>query len=552
MNRAVTRAVTAARSSRRPRSLPCLLALAALVAGVLIGVGSSPALAEQGSSIKIPANFVYIGSSSTGRCLWGVGVEFPTVPGATSYSIDYFDGYYGHEYDTGATAPVAKQAGMTPGMNYLGITGGGGPAPCVSDVTQGGRFTKPVKAWANFPGKAPETGAIEGMIANSDGNPVQGALVTAYGPTHATAVSGPGGIYYMTVDAGNYRVIPDDPSVKKSAFSPTDISVGVPKQGSATANFKLDSGMQLVMDLSATTVPATGFAIVKGTITTTQYGKPDPGVTVQLSVDPTNPPAALLSDPKVALCGTTGRIWPAGTIDDLSGKPVDIVTDADGSYQFSLTVGTVPGSWPLDAWAENADGSLSSDVSNASDTKTLTVTPVTPKTALSSFITELDSMKSTSIAAQLSSSAGSLAGLLSSLAAKGLTNGFQFSGLTFSVGAAPDGTNVVIAPAGSPFKIGADGGLLRSSSLLDDLIIDPQEWTGHGLPSTITQAASLQYVMQNGLLSDVPTVGQWEGGNSGLKGWSLKPNKLSDSQNNLEWFGWAYAPPSGSAPGYCS
>jgi len=115
-------------------------------------------------------------------------------------------------------------------MNYLGITGGGGPAPCdAGDASEGGRFTKPIKAWAHFPGKAPTTGVIEGVITDEDGNPFAGAIVTASGPKGATAVSGPGGLYYMTVDAGSYRVVPEDTSVKKSTATPTDRTVSVPR-----------------------------------------------------------------------------------------------------------------------------------------------------------------------------------------------------------------------------------------------------------------------------------------------------------------------------------
>jgi hypothetical protein len=529
------------------RSCTARLCAALLLAITLCAASTAAASAKSPTSLKIPGNFVYVSHVADERCYWGVGVEYPSIPKAVSYTIKYFDGYYNAEETGSQTVPVPGTKGMTPGMNYFGITGGGGPEPCVADVSQGGRFVKTPEVFANFAKKAPNTGAIEGVVTNKDGNPVEGAKITAYGPSHASAESGPGGIYYMEVDkAGSYKVVPDDASVKKSSFDPVYQDVSVPKDGDATANFKLNSSVQVSINLSSTSVAASGYAVVTGTVKTTLNGQPDPGINLKLSVDPTDAKAALTTAPKVAICGPSGRIWPQGAITALTGKDVTVTTDQTGTYQFSLTVGTAPGQWNLDAWAYNEDGTLSTDVGDASETKTLDVTPVTPDTKLSSFVTELDSLKSTSIASQLTTNPGGLAGLLSTL-----KQGVQFGGLTFSVGQGTDGQNVIIAPATSQFVIGSDGKIQRSSSLLNDLVIDPQEWTGAGLPASVTNAASLQSVMQSGLLSDVPSVNAWESGGSGNPGWKLASNTLTDPSASLNYFGWAY-PPSTSVPGYCN
>jgi hypothetical protein len=87
--------------------------------------------------------------------------------------------------------------------------------------------------------------------------------------------------------------------------------------------------------------------------------------------------------------------------------------------------------------------------------------------------------------------------------------------------------------------------------MLNSLIVDPQEWTGHGLPSTVTNATSLNYVVQNGFLKDIPTVADWESGSSGHLGWSLKAQTLNDATNSLSWWGWAYPPPATWPSGYC-
>ena len=522
-------------------------------ASVCVGLTALPAAASsQPGSVKIPGNFVFVQTPSPDRCLWGVGVEFPAVEGAISYTVDYWDGYYGAMETGGLDVPATGQPSDMPrGLLYAGITGGGGPLPCVADPTEGGRFDKPPTVWANFPAKAPDVSAITGYVTNKDGNPVSGATLTAYGPTHATAESGPGGLYYMRVDPGHYRVVPDDPSVKKSPFSPAYTDVEAPKEGQALADFKIDTGLQLTVDLSATTVPADGLSVIKGILNTTQNGKADPGITVQLSVDPTNPGAALTTAPKVAVCGTSGRIWPSGEVTDLEAKEVDVVTDASGQYKFSLTVGTVPGSWSLDAWAENDDGTLSTDVTNASQTSTLTVQPVAPKTLLSEFLTELDALKSTPYSSQVqATNPAAMATFLSGLESKGVTSGLRFGGLSFSVASGTDGQVLLVSPSQSQIRIGSDGEVLRSSSLMNDLVIDPQEWTGKGLPASISNGSSLQYVVQSGLLHDIPTVAQWESGAGGLPGWTLKPNKLTDPSASLQYFGWAYSPPGAWPVGY--
>ena len=535
------------------RRLRSVLVLSVVAAGVCV-MSAAPAPASMASaaspsSVKIPANFAYVDSVKAGRCYWGIGVEFPTVPKAISYTIDYYDALYHAWEATGTGVPIPVSDDLGHGMNYLGITGGGGPAPCdAGDASEGGRFTKPIKAWAHFPGKAPTTGVIEGVITDEDGNPFAGAIVTASGPKGATAVSGPGGLYYMTVDAGSYRVVPEDTSVKKSTATPTDRTVSVPKGGSAEADFKINSGLQVTMDLSTTTAPASGFAIVKGAITTTRYGKPAPGVTVQLDVDQTDPGAALTTAPKVAVCGAGGRIWPEGNLTDLDGKAVNVVTDATGRYDFTLTVGTVPGSWSLDAWAFTPEGKLDTNL-DATDTKVLTVSSVTPTTLLGNFLTSLENLKGQPYASQLNPQ--NPVNFSYTLAAWAATeSSLNFSGLSFSVGSGADGQDVVIAPATTQFDITSKGELKRSSSLDNSLIVDPQEWTGNALPKSIADL-SLNTAMQGGGVHYLPTVGQWVSGAHGIKGWSLKPQTLSIAFTTLAWWGWAYPPPGTDPSGYC-
>lgn len=494
--------------------------------------------------IKIPANFAYVSHVQDDRCYWGIGVEYPSVPKATSYTIDYYDGLYQQWEATGASVPLSAADKIGHGMNWAGITGGGGPAPCGSgDATEGGRFTKPIKAWANFPGKAPTTGAIEGIVTDEDGNPFDGATINASGPTPASAVSGPGGLYYMTVDAGSYHVVPEDPSVKKSSITPADATVSVTEGGSSTADFKINSGLQVTIDLSDTTVPASGFAIVKGTITTTRYGKPAPLVTVQLEVDQTNPGAALTTAPKVAICGPTGRIWPEGNLTDLDGAPVKVSTDATGKYAFTLTVGTVPGTWSLNAWGLNPDGSYDTNI-DATDDKSLTVSPVPAPTALKDFLTELKALHGSKESSELNPQTP--VDFSNTMATFATDRPLHLGGLIFSVGAGADGQDVVIAPDTTQFSIASNGNVKRSATVDDSVIVDPQEW--HSLTGT-----SLNAEMQNGTLNFIPTVGEWASGKAVDPYWSMKPQTLSIAFPALAWWGWANPPlPGATIPtGYC-
>jgi hypothetical protein len=528
-----------------------------LIATTLVTVGVTSSARASGP-LKIPGNFVYLGKVVQERCLWGIGVEFPSVPGAISYSVSYYDGYYRAQEFGSVPVPVptSDRAGS---LNYFGITGGGGPAPCGSDPTENGRFTKPPKVYANFPNKTPDKGAISGMVVDKDGDPVGGVTVRAFGPTHASTVSGPGGLYYMTVDKGSYRVVADATGIKGTSVSPSARSVSVVPLSTASADFLVDAGIAVSLSFSQYSVPATGTEIVQAQLKTTLFGKPAPGTNVELTVDPSDVASSLTTAPKVNVCGPSGRIWPTGSnITDLTDYPVTVTTDASGVYDFSLTVGTRPGSWVLDAWAKNAIGGLSPDLVDASDTKTLVVTAPTNVLALSDFLNELNNVKTTNLSSPSAlldpQNPGNFRQQLLTLAA-GSTPGLNFGGLTFSVGTGADGYNVVIASDTTRFIIDSSGEVRATGPVLSSLIIDPGEWTGKSLASLTARlgnVASLDTVAQEGALPDIPNVSQWLHG-AGLPSWQLTAQKgLNIANNTLTDFGWAYAPPGAWPKGYCN
>jgi hypothetical protein len=494
--------------------------------------------------MRIPANFVAVSSVTDGRCNWGVGIEFPTVPKATGYSFQYWDGYWGATEGGSATAPVARTAGMTRGMNYFGVTGGSGPAPCgANDPTEGGRFDKGAKAWVTFAHK-PKDGFIDGTITDRDDSgsgkhkkadsPVEGVEVKAYdGHRHDTAISGPGGIYFMTVKAGRYRVVPDDTSVKKSSFTPTYAAVRVDKNTKTTADFRMKAGLKVVLDVSASSVAADGMHVVHATLKTEKYGKPAPNESVALTIEPSDESSALTTAPKVAVCDSTGRVWPTSSMSDTTNVPLTVTTGAGGVDHFTLAVGTVPGRWSLEAWGKNEDGELSSDAAAASDTKTIAVDALKPTTALSDLTTELKAAR-----AQVSFSSAdpaNLASTLSGIAAAGHT-GVQLGGLVFSVANSPHGTVLVASAATDAPRIASDGTVRDTGAATSDLVLDPAEWN-----SIQNGGLSLLQALQGGDVNDLPTLHQWETGAT-VTGWTPASGMTASvpNQSAFQQFGWSY------------
>ena len=124
-----------------------------------------------------------------------------------------------------------------------------------------------------------------------------------------------------------------------------------------------------------------------------------------------------------------------------------MTTDPKGVFDFSLTVGTRPGSWDLDAWAKNQRRKTLLQREQASQTKTLALTAASSPLTLSQFATEIDALPSTNLISTYNEgSPPSLQALLASLFAD-TSSGVHFGGLTYSMGIGSGGVNLVIAPA---------------------------------------------------------------------------------------------------------
>jgi hypothetical protein len=299
--------------------------------------------------------------------------------------------------------------------------------------------------------------------------------------------------------------------------------------------------VELELHLDKASVPADGLHVVNGTITTTEFGKPLPNVAVQFEVMPgETSEQAVTSGPRAALCNAGSRLWPTGTLADPDGTPVTVTTDSTGHYSLAITVGTTPGVWHLDAWAKNADGTLSTDTSGASDTRSVSFSSP-GKATPSDFVTEFDLLaKSTTAVQQISGSSNTIVNTLAQTTATA-AGGNRLGGLAYGLVNGVDGQSVLVFPASKPPVVNAQGALPPAfTANADGLVIDPAEWTGAGLPATVTNAASLQSVLAGGLLPRVPTLADFDAAKP-VVGWKLvKNNTVTVFSQSFEYLGWGY------------
>ena len=446
-----------------------------------------------------------------------------------------------HGCGTDATTCEFKASGPTNGYAVLCINGGN---------VQGG--------WTScdyYGVPANDVGIIDGYVKDKDGGAVPGTVVTAYGHPGANTTTGADGFYAMQVKAGNYRILPSGGPHGKSApvYSPKLNSTTIANGTTGTADFTLLAGIELQLHFAKSAVPADGLQVVDGTITTTEFGKPLANVPVQLEVMPGETAVkAVTSGPLAAVCNAGSRLWPTGTLASPDGFPVSVTTDATGHYSLAITVGTTPGIWRLDAWAKNPDGSLSSDVTAASDTQSITFDKLPGPTAMpSDFVTEFNTAakpKTTGLY-QISGNSNTIVNTLAQTTATQAIS-TKLGGLAYALVNAPDDQSVLVFLASKPPVIDAKGALPPAfAANADDLVIDPAEWTGAGLPASVSSGASLQSVLDGGLLPRVPTLSEFDAATA-VVGWkTVSHNQVTIFSTSFEYLGWGY--PGIAAAGAC-
>ena len=387
---------------------------------------------------------------------------------------------------------------------------------------------------------------ISGYVLDKDQQGVQGGTVSANGAGGGSSpVDGTTGFYAINVKAGQYSVAPSGgPSgITPPRFDPESLSLSVEAGAAARADFTLNGGLKVTLTFSQTSVKADGLTVVKGEIVTTEFGKPDGNVTVSLRPKPSDTgEAAVTSGARATICSSTGtRIWPTGTLASPLGPPVDVVTDANGVYDFTMTVGTVPGTFPLNAWAKNAAGDLiTTDLKDTSPDQMLTVTPPGNWT-VGQFLSELAGLKTDAAASQvLAAMTNDAAGITQSLSQlSGPAS--KLGGLAYSpVSGTSGGGAVLVYQDTSPPQVDATGQVTAGDGTL---VLSPGQWVGTKLiPLTV-----LNTVIQKGLLNAAPTFPQWASG-AAVPGWNLTANKAYYWTSSFQYNGWPY--PS-TAPGAC-
>jgi hypothetical protein len=248
-------------------SLRNRLACLAVVLIAVPGLGAAASVASDEPTMKpVGAALVYQ-QWKDDNCHWTIGVVFGNAPGAESYLISYWDGYY-RQVTTQSVPAKDVDAGILPpqrkfipkGKHYVSATGGnGGGADCKlddnPDPTEGGRFSKGAKAFAVFPaGKKARrvhiSGTVEEISCSEAGcthKGLDGVSVSAAGAAGGSATTGDGGHYSIEVKQGLYRVTP---SLSGREFEPVSSEVTAGKSG-ASASFVTCAATRTTQSASA-------------------------------------------------------------------------------------------------------------------------------------------------------------------------------------------------------------------------------------------------------------------------------------------------------------
>ena len=330
----------------------------------------------------------------------------------------------------------------------------------------------PATLWAIWNSGKTGAATISGYVRDREAQGVSGVTIDAYGTgggsrgQRGSAVSGGAGFYTMEVAAGSYKVIPSGFLIgkKQPRYEPASRGLTLEAGDRASAGFTLQGGLQVTLTLSSGKVLADGSTVVAGDVATTQYGKPMPNVTVSLRPKPdATPTNAVTRGARATICAPNGlRIWPTGTLATPVGSPVDITTDGTGHYKLTMTVGTVPGTFPLSVWARDKAGKLiTTDLADTSDEGSLTIaSPGNLK--VGQFISELALLKgdhaASALLASMTNDAANITQTLSELS----RGNAMLGGLAYSLVNGAGGTAVLIHDGTRPPGVSATGKVIAA------------------------------------------------------------------------------------------
>jgi len=204
------------------------------------------------------------------------------------------------------------------------------------------------------------TAVIEGTVSDRSHDPVAGARVAIAGPGGGSATTGPDGFYALAVKPGTYKLSAGGgPAGKNLAYDPKSAIRTVTAGEISDADFLTGGAADsLAIAMSQASVTDAGTAVVGITITDTAAdGKPVVGETVTIE-----PPLEVGNDGVASgvLCDGSNRLVSPTRLSDgsLLGKHFTRVTDRSGQIHLTLYVGTVAGSWELEAREGSKPGGI--------------------------------------------------------------------------------------------------------------------------------------------------------------------------------------------------
>ena len=307
---------------------------------------------------------------------------------------------------------------------------------------------------------------------------VKGALVQITGNRFKETVTvARDGSYQAKVPrAGTYDVFPRLPAVYtrggRNPAKPAFRAVQVAKGKVATASFTVKDTLHLTLELSRESVPADGLHVVRATITATEAGAPVEGLPV--SIRPEDARVVLASEVPVpgTVCLASGtRIWPSPAPGPAAYTgSQDEVTNKRGEISLVVATGTVPGSFALQAWAEDSTGHLDTTHSLLDINPEAHIT-INALKGGGDFLTNLKDFLKGNPSVSLPSDAQGLTDKLSQLAAAHPLGSFAFAPIRSTGGSYqavlvyPSGSRTHFDPTGN-LTPGTPGQVLSATALI--------------------------------------------------------------------------------------
>lgn len=380
---------------------------------------------------------------------------------------------------------------------------------------------------------------------------VAGSSAIIRGPQDRIAATNTDGYFYALVDkGGKYTVkprIPDDYTEGvPDPVTPKEVVLNLPLGGVAEANFKVKDSLRLRMEMTSSSVPATGAAWhgntvgpqrVTVTVTATRQGSPAAYFPIRIRLWH-GKPYKWENIPVPATVCTTSRVYPSiGGVGTTPTPDFNATTDANGKVTFTVDVGTIPGSIVFDALplGANSEPQLNAP-KRMHPEKAIRVTPMAGDAAdIESIVKHLQTM----VKVQGWQPGGQdYIQQIAFASAKGLLGAVNVSWI--------NGNNIgaLLYPAGYRYRLDAAGNIVNTGV---GEVLEPAMWFSDG--------PGFETALRFGGVERLPTLAQWTRGgiiswDSGKRGWNMGEQQAvpysARTYSPILYLGWPYP-----APGVC-